>query len=92
MAFRKLKYNDDNYYFNFSVFKDLFTKKHNKERINVGKLEENLADKINVTKEAVHNWRFTQNGPADIELVKKVAIYFNLSDITILLTKKERWR
>ncbi len=87
MAFRKLIYNDASFYFNFSVFKDLFTKKHIKENIAIGKLEEDIANKINVTKEAIHNWRFTKNGPADIELIKQIANYFNLSDIDILLTK-----
>ena len=89
MAFRKLKYNNGNYYFNFSAFKDLFAKKHDKDKIKIGKLEEDMANEINVTREAVHNWRFTKNGPADIDLVKKIANYFNLTSLDILLTKKK---
>ena len=89
MAYRKLKFDGADYYFNFSVFKDLFSKKHIKEKTSIGELEENMANNINVSREAVHNWRFEQNGPADIETIYQIANYFNLSDVKLLLTKKK---
>lgn len=89
MASRKFYYNDDNYYFDFSKFNELFINKSKKEKVKVGILEEKIANYINISKESIHNWRFKINGPGDIEIIKKLAQYFNLTSINLLLTKKK---
>ena len=40
-------------------------------------LEELLAEKVGVSREAVHNWRFAKNGPSDIEMIQKLAEVLN---------------
>ena len=89
MASRKFYYNDDNYYFDFSKFNELFINKSKKEKVKVGILEEKIANYINISKESIHNWRFKINGPGDIEIIEKLAQYFNLTNINLLLTKKK---
>ena len=90
MAYRKLKYNDEEYYFNSTIFIDLFSIKKDIEKKKYEELEEELANILNVTRNAVHNWRFNQNGPSDIEIVKKIANFFGLSNVeSLLIIKKE---
>ncbi|MCR5483346.1 MAG: hypothetical protein K6E99_02940 [Bacilli bacterium] len=89
MAYRKFIYNNDEYYFNFSSFKQYFSKKRKEDHVKVGDLEYLLASNINITKEAVHNWRMSSNGPSDIQLVTQIAKFFNISDVTLLLTKEK---
>ena len=89
MPYRKLIYNEEEYIFDFSSFKRYFTSKKDKDKVKVGDLEESLASYINITKEAIHNWRMGLNGPADIEIVKQIANFFDISDVTLLLTKRK---
>lgn len=43
-------------------------------------LEELLAEKVGVSREAVHNWRFAKNGPSDIEMIQKLAEVLNIKE------------
>lgn len=44
-----------------------------------------LGEVLNVTSGAIHNWRFGQNGPIDIETIKQLANYLEISDFRIML-------
>lgn len=89
MSYRKLIYQGEKYYFNFSSFKQYFSYKSNEDHIKVGDLEDLLAKNVKITKDAVHNWRMALNGPSDIQLVTQIAKFFNMSDVTLLLTKEK---
>ena len=88
MATRRLYYNNSYYYFNFSHFKELINIKNTTENKRLYIIEEELADYTNSSKSAVHNWRNEQNGPGSIEIVEKIAEYFNLTKVNSLLTKE----
>lgn len=88
MATRKIEYNNQIYYFNFTNFKELFTKELHKRNMPIYQLEEEIGDNIHLSKDAIHNWRFEKNGPSDINIIKALAKEFKLNNISILLEKK----
>lgn len=73
--------------FDAQIFNKNFESCRRSKKIGVGELEEQLAEKLNVSREAVHNWRFRKNGPSDVEMLIKIAKTLGLSDWT-LLTKE----
>lgn len=89
MATRKLLINDKEHYFNFSIFKSLFLQKKKKDKLCVSVLEEKLANAVNKSPEAIHNWRFETNGPNDIETVELIAKFFNIRNYKLLLTERK---
>lgn len=73
--------------FDAQIFNKNFESCRRSKKIGVGEFEEQLAKKLNVSREAVHNWRFRKNGPSDVEMLIKIAKTLGLSDWT-LLTKE----
>lgn len=71
------KYNDSFYFFNHNVFNDLFIKRCKKEKIRITRMEEQLANAINVSRETVHGWRCNIYSPNDLNLIIDIANFFN---------------
>lgn len=91
MTTRKIKYENKIYFFNFTNFNDLFSQELYKKGIKVYQLEEEIANNIGLSKEAIHNWRFQKNGPSDINIIKKLAKELKVDNVTFLLIEnKER--
>ena len=89
MATRKITYDGETYYFNFTEFKKLFREECQRRKIGVTRFENDLAESLHLTNDAIHNWRFRKNGPSDINIINNIAKEFNLNNTLILLTKYE---
>lgn len=86
MATRKIMIdNDAYYYFNFEKFIELFYRCRSKKKLQVGKLEEELAKYVNKDTSTVHNWRYKTSGPSDIDTIKLISKFFEINDYKILL-------
>ena len=83
---RRYEINEFDYYFNYQRFNELFTK--NKGRKLIGDLEQELADSIHVSKDAVHSWRNRVQSPNDLDIIKNIANYYKLRDFKYLLIIK----
>lgn len=66
------------YQFNFSAFNIMFNKHCQFCRIKKGDFEEELAEKLNVSSSAVHNWRNIKNGPSELEMIKILSDIFKI--------------
>ena len=66
------------YQFNFSAFNIMFNKHCQFCRIKKGDFEEELAEKLNVSSSAVHNWRNINNGPSELEMIKILSDIFKI--------------
>ena len=89
MTTRKIVIDNYTHYFNFDIFREIFNNKIIKEKIAKNKLENDLANYVNKSKEAIHNWRFQKNGPSDLDTIKLIASYFKLSNYKLLLKESE---
>ena len=74
------------YQFDFSAFNIMFNKHCQFCRIKKGDFEEELAEKLNVSSSAVHNWRNIKNGPSELEMIKILSDIFKI-DYKNLLKK-----
>ena len=81
--------NDSIYHFDYETFKDLFRNKKRNENITFEKIELELSKELNISKEAIHNWRFKKHSPENKETIMKIAKYFNIKDYKLLLIGKE---
>ncbi|MCD7921879.1 MAG: hypothetical protein LUG27_05490, partial [Clostridiales bacterium] len=75
--------------FNADLFGDLFTLTARKNDVRFGKYEILLSEKLNVSKDTVHGWRFGKFAPGDIELVKTLATELGTDFEKLLKEKKE---
>ncbi len=89
METRKIMINSKKYYFNFSKFNEAFVRMVKKDKITIGELEIKLAEHVNRSSNAIHNWRFSKNGPSDLETIKSISKFFNIRNYKILLHGKE---
>ena len=83
---------DKKYQFNFQAFLHSFNSfrlKNDKKHIKVGELEEIISTNVNVSIDAVHNWRNQCNGPSDVEIIKGIAQTLEIQDFMILLKEVE---
>ncbi|MBO4864184.1 MAG: hypothetical protein J5517_07450 [Eubacterium sp.] len=76
------------YSFNFSAFGRFFKSYRAGTKRNITETEQAIADALSLSREAIHSWRFEKNGPSDIEVIKSMAEFLNISDYRILLIKK----
>lgn len=79
---------DSIYYFNYESFNNLCRNKKSSNNITFEKLEIELSKKLNISKEAIHNWRFLKHSPENKEIIIKLAEYFDIKDYKLLLIKK----
>ena len=79
----------DNEYYRFDdiVFNNYFKEYAKQHKLNIGTLEEHIANKLFITESAVHNWRFGSNGPGTLDLIQKLATELSISNYTHLLKK-----
>ncbi len=75
--------------FNTGIFKNLFHQCRVKRNLNITDYEIELGDEAGVDKSTIHAWRSGQNGPADIEIIKKLAIKLEVSDYKLLLQERK---
>jgi len=79
-----IKYRFDSIKFK-SIFNDYCKNRgRDGERKKKCDVEVELADSLNVTSSAVHNWLFQKNGPSSYEIIKGIASFFE-ADIKIFL-------
>ena len=76
------------YSFNFSAFKHLFSSYKTNERITITETENRLSKTLNLSTDAIHNWRFGNNAPSNIELIRDLAEALGISNYKLLLIKK----
>ncbi len=81
------KYKDSFYFFDHNIFDDMFNRKCKKERVMIKEMEEQLANAINVSKDAIHSWRYKSYSPNWLDLIKDIANYFGYEK-DVLLCKK----
>ena len=89
MSTKIYEYNNQKNEFNFKTFNDLFLKEARRNKMNICTFEEELAKQLNVSKDAIHNWRFKINSPANIEIIKDLAAILQVVDFSILLINEE---
>jgi len=78
---------DEKMSFNWKNFKQYFDSYCASNKITGQALEQLLAEKLNVSSETIHKWRYGKSNPSDIELVKGLAGVVNASDYRVLLKK-----
>ena len=75
--------------FDDKKFKSLFMEycftKDGKKKRKIGDVENDLAKKVNISPEAVHQWRAGNNGPSSLDIIEKIASFFGLESFRILL-------
>lgn len=76
------------YSFDFSAFKHLFNTYKTREKITITEAENRLSKLLDLSTDAIHNWRFGNNAPSSTELIKDIAEALGISDYKILLIKK----
>ncbi len=77
------------YHFDYDTFNNLFRSKKINEKITFEKIELELSKELNISKEAIHNWRLKNHSPENKEIIIKIANYFNIKDYKLLLKGKE---
>ena len=78
--------------FDVTKFKSYFTnycRQNGKEKIKIADAEQQLGDFVHVSKEAVHQWRFGNNGPATLDMIKQIAIFLSLDSHLALLSENK---
>jgi len=51
---------------------------------------EEIADSAHVSVDAIKNWMYAKNGPADLETVKAIATFFNVNYIELLKQQEKK--
>ena len=73
--------------FDSIAFDKFFKTNQKKQGYRVLDYEVELGDKLNVSNNAIHNWRFGTNGPVDVDTIKELAKYLSINDYKLLLKK-----
>lgn len=73
-------------HFDRAAFKRCFYKVKQNKRLTGEQLMDDLADQVNVTKDAVKNWLYGYNGPSDLETIYALTEALGFSDKMILLS------
>lgn len=79
------QYQNKKIQFNKNSFDDITKVYKKRNKIPLYSIEERIAVEVNVSTEAVRNWRFGKNGPSEIEMIMGIAKSLELSDWTILV-------
>lgn len=80
--------NERNFLFNVTTFNQLFEHQCRKENMNKLQYEIELGESLGVSGNAIHAWRFGINSPSDIEIIKNLALIFEINDYMELLKRK----
>ncbi|MBR6506869.1 MAG: helix-turn-helix transcriptional regulator [Clostridia bacterium] len=83
------EYKNKSYQFDTKKF-DVITKQYkNKKRMTLIEIEWLIARKINISEDAVRNWRYGKNGPSSLEIIEGISEVLGLKDLTSLLVEFE---
>ena len=74
------------YSFNNIAFRSCIDSCAKGKGISKGQIAEGLANELSVTPDAVNNWKYGKNGPADMETIKEIAMYLHV-DWELLVKK-----
>lgn len=86
---KKFKENGKMYRFDFSHFKFKFDSFVNNNKTTKSKVEKDLADSLDVSESAIHNWYFMKNGPSDINMIESLSNFFDCEYMCFLTEVKE---
>lgn len=86
---KKYIINDKVYYFDYELFNKYFRNKKKDENTTLDKLEVDLSKSLNISKDAVHSWRFKKQSPSSLDMIIDISKYFNIKDYMLLLKGKE---
>lgn len=81
---RRFCIDDEKYCFDTEAFKTCFNKFAKDNDIQKGQLEENLADNLYLSKDAIHAWKCGNNGPGELEYIKKLSELLNVPYMYLL--------
>ena len=81
------EYQNKKYQFDTKKFDDISKQYKNKKRMALSAIEKLIADKVNISEEAVRNWRYGKNGPSSLEMIKEISEVLELKSLTSLLVK-----
>lgn len=91
MSLRNFTVNNINVVFNTEYFRLKLKELREKNKLPFWQLEQQLADKLDISADTIHGWHYGKNGPIDIEVVKQLAQAIEIKDFTMLLkTKKDQ--
>jgi len=82
--------NDCKYQFNVEVFNHLFELVKKRRNMKCKELEEEIGEACHVGSDAVHNWRFEQNAPIDLDVLSLLARFLELEDYSSLLMEERK--
>ena len=88
MNTRCFRINDKEFVFNFQLFRKVFNEYRKNKNIKAGELEWIIANETKLTPEAIHNWRFTKNGPSNLDTVKLIAKAMEIDDWKLFIKDK----
>lgn len=78
-------YQGKKYQFDAKKF-DVISKQYkHRKRVSLNSIESQIANTINISEEAVRNWRYEKNGPSELDMIQKIATVLEITDWTILL-------
>ena len=77
--------NEKEMVFNVRLFQELFNKNAKNNNIGIGVYEEEMSNVLFVDKSAIHNWRMNINGPGSIEIIQKIAKFWNINYEVLLV-------
>lgn len=83
---REYTFNGRRAVFNKEAFRHYVTQKSRREKVSINKLEDQIADGVKISANAVHHWIYKQGGPGDVEMIAPLAKMLNIEDPTLLLT------
>ncbi len=92
-SFKPIREGNVEYQFSGDKLKVLTTQKQKelymirKQKVTKNMIMNEIAEKTNVSADAVNNWMYCKNGPSDLEQIKEIADYFKV-DYHELLEKK----
>ena len=76
--FRVFKEGEYEFSFNCHAFRSIFDHFSKKENCPKGQMDAEIAELLCVSPDAVKNWKYGKNGPAELEMIKKLAKYFHI--------------
>lgn len=86
---KKYIINESIYYFDFESFNNYFKNQKRQNNITFENIEIDLSNHLNISKEAIHNWRFNIQSPNSLEIIIEISKYFNIKDYMVLLKRKD---
>ena len=81
------EYQNKNYQFDAKKFDDISKRYKSKKRMTLRNIESLIASKVNISEDAVRNWRYGKNGPSSLEMIEKISEVLELKDLTSLLVE-----